>query len=172
MKKLSTSRYILLSSAILALSGCRSMDVPYAPVKNQGVEMAVLDPMSRPLPNFNGLRYSWGSGAAGDSYQIVVDLNTRQMAWSRRTYQVLSKTQELTGVKYKTISVADTNRIVSAANAIWESEAPLTRSAATEKMAGLTLYAAGGNVVESCCGADEAGLGAALRNTLLEVFAQ
>jgi hypothetical protein len=174
MKNTLTVRHVLLSTVVLAIAACRSVYVPYAPVKNQGIETAVVDPMNGPMPMFNGLRYRWGGAKNSDSFQIVVDLNAKKMAWSRRSYQFDTESSDLTGVKYQNLTVAQTNRIVSAANALWESESPLQQNAASNipSIAGdFTLYAAG-SVLETCCTSSQSDLGSALREAVLDAFSQ
>jgi hypothetical protein len=163
-------RRTLLAMVILVLTACHGLRGGYAPVKLQGTVQAVVDPMGTPMPKFNGLRYRWGLGA--DRYQIVVDLNSRQMAWSRRAYQSTAPdSDELTGVKYKKLSAEGANKIIQAANKLWASETPLERKMTTNMPGDLTLYAEG-TVLESCCGAGESVLGDALRSVVLEIFSQ
>ncbi len=171
MNTSSVLRHTVLAVAVLSLAACRSMH-GYAPIKTQGALQAVVDPMGRPMPHFNGLRYSWGGGAYTDRYQIVVDLNDRQMAWSRRTYQSKSlDSDELTGVKYKKLSAEGAQKIIQAANVLWASKTPLKPTARNSVPGDLTLYAEG-SVLESCCSGDGLELAAPLRAAVLEAFSQ
>jgi hypothetical protein len=144
----------------------------YAPVKNQGVSEAVLDPIDRPMPNFNGLRYRWGGGVYNERYQIVVDLDSKVMAWSRHTYQSTAPdSDEITALKYKRLSPEYEQQIIKAANRLWASKKPLERGTAVDMPGDLTLYASG-TVLTSCCGGGESALSQSLRNSILNAFAE